>query len=183
MSSKKSPPEFSEFARWLASGSAEMLSSSKGGDVSSHRYAKLEATAREARDQFLLAREAARTGTASKNAHLEVLQLLAAADKSEAERPPELTTPRGFRVTLAYDEGSSTEAPSICVLVRCPESLIAQVQGQTAYLWNGSERFELGQFDSEGKAIGTLPVGVQISSSDLSTGRIKLEEPPPGTDR
>jgi hypothetical protein len=49
--------------------------------------------------------------------------------------------------------------------------------GQTAFLWNGSQRFELGQFDADGKAIGTLPAGIEITMSDFAAGHIKLEEP------
>ena len=67
------------------------------------------------------------------------------------------------------------------MLVQCPPEKVSQVQGSTAYLWNGSERFELGQFDADGKAIGTLPVGVQISISDFALGKVKLEEPPDPT--
>jgi hypothetical protein len=93
-----------------------------------------------------------------------------------------LTTARGFRVTLAYDEGASQGASSICVLVRCPPELIEAVQGETAYLWNGTERFELGQFDSEGKAIGTLPAGIEISLTDFALGNVRLEEPSPPAD-
>jgi hypothetical protein len=111
--------------------------------------------------------------------HVETLQLLAAADRSGVARPPELTTARGFRVTLAYDDGPDGESSSICVLVRCPSELIGRIKGETAYLWNGTERFELGQFDADGKAIGTLPAGIQITLSDFSSGRVKLDEPPP----
>jgi hypothetical protein len=64
------------------------------------------------------------------------------------------------------------------VLVQCPPELIDTVQGETAYLWNGQQRFELGPFDSEGKAIGTLPAGIEISASDFALGNVKLEEPP-----
>jgi hypothetical protein len=120
--------------------------------------------------------------SARSQGHLEVLQLLAAADKSDSSRLPELTTARGFRVTLAYEEGRDATEASICVLVRCPPELIDAVQGQSAFLWNGAERFELGQFDSEGKAIGTLPAGIEISLSDFAQGKVKLEEPPPGSD-
>ena len=86
-------------------------------------------------------------------------------------------TAKGFRVTLAYDDGTAAEQPSICVLVQCPPDQVAQVQGQTAYLWSGSERFELGQFDADGKAIGTLPAGIQITLSDFTAGTVKLEAP------
>jgi hypothetical protein len=108
------------------------------------------------------------------------LQLLAAADKSDSPRPADLTTARGFRVTLAFEEGGGGDLSSICVLVQCPPELIESVQGETAYLWNGAQRFELGQFDVEGKAIGTLPAGIEISPSDFAMGNVKLEEPPAG---
>jgi hypothetical protein len=111
--------------------------------------------------------------------YVEALQLLAASDRSGVARPPELITARGFRVTIAYDDGAEGESSSICVLVRCPSELIGQLKGETAYLWNGTERFELGQFDADGKAIGTLPAGIEITLSDFSSGRVKLDEPPP----
>jgi hypothetical protein len=148
-------------------------------------YDRLLAAAYVARNEVLRAAETARSPAAAVYTglrHFEVLELLAAADKSELSRPPELVTARGFRVTLAYDEGAGPDASSICVLVRCPPELITTIQGDTAYLWNGTERFELGQYDSEGKAIGTLPAGIEISLSDLGSGKVQLEEPPPATD-
>jgi len=39
------------------------------------------------------------------------------------------------------------------------------------------ERFSLGQFDADGKAIGALPSGVHISMTDFASGKVKLEEP------
>jgi hypothetical protein len=171
--SHDSPPGFDEFTRWVASRFGPQSSTAATG--TREGYEALLAAARVARDEMLRA-------TAAGSGYLEVLQLLAAADKSDSPRPPELMTARGFRVTLAYDEGGGSDASSICVLVRCPPELIGSVQGQTAFLWNGTERFELGQFDSEGKAIGTLPAGIEISLSDFTTGRVKLEEPPPPSD-
>jgi hypothetical protein len=140
------------------------------------------AAAREARAEVLNAAASLRPpAAASRGARIEVLRLLAAADPN-ATRPPELTTARGFRVTLAYDEGgvsAAAEGASICVLVHAPPEQVEAVQGKTAYLWSGNDRFELGQFDTDGKAIGTLPAGIEISLSDFVDGKIKLEEPPP----
>jgi hypothetical protein len=65
------------------------------------------------------------------------------------------------------------------VLVHCPVELISALEGRTAYLWYGEERFELGQFDAEGKAVGELPAGVEITASDFAQGKVKLEEPRP----
>ena len=59
---------------------------------------------------------------------------------------------------MAYEESADPPVSSICVLVRCPPELIASVQGETAYLWSGSERFELGRFHEACLAHGTLPV-------------------------
>ena len=165
MSRDRPAPEFNSFVAWLARQS-DASPSTKA--LPPERYAALLAAARDARQHHL-----ASTGTS----RIEVLHLLAAADKSDATRPPELTTARGFRVTLAYEEGGDPPVSSICVLVRCPPELIASIQGETAYLWSGNERFELGQFDTDGKAIGTLPAGIEISVSDFALGRIKLEEP------
>jgi hypothetical protein len=44
-------------------------------------------------------------------------------------------------------------------------------------LWKDEERFELGQFDAEGKAIGTLPAGVEMSAADFTQGKVKLQAP------
>ncbi len=63
------------------------------------------------------------------------------------------------------------------MLVHCPAELIAALEGKTACLWYGAERFELGEFDGEGKAIGELPPGVEITASDFALGKVKLEEP------
>jgi hypothetical protein len=142
------------------------------------RYLNLLIAARAARDEML----GTNSGIGGARPNFEVLRLLAAADNSDDSRPPEMVTARGFRVTLAYDEGNGGDPPSICVLVRCPAEVISAVQGRSAYLWNGTERFELGQFDPDGKAIGTLPAGIEISLSDFAMGKVKLEEPP-ATDR
>jgi hypothetical protein len=172
MSNNNELPDFDEFCGWLARHL-------KGPAQNGARYQGTLAAAGAARDEFLRAQSMAqRPKPAAKYGHFETLQLLAAADKSESARPPEVMTARGFRVTLAYDEGESADSSSICVLVRCPPELIEALEGETAYLWNGTDRFELGQFDSEGKAIGTLPGGIVISMSDFAQGRVKLEEPP-----
>ncbi|MDE2250034.1 MAG: hypothetical protein KGL25_01330 [Gammaproteobacteria bacterium] len=175
MSKPFTPPLFDEFPRWLAQREAHAATA-----LSHDRYQALLAAARLARDETLRAREEQAISCANHpGGRLQVLQLLAAATTWDpGSRPPELVTARGFRVSLAYDEGSDAIASSICVLVRCPPELIQRVIGQTAFLWNGSERFELGQFDAEGKAIGTLPAGVEIAVSDFRQGRVKLEEPP-----
>lgn len=174
MSNEPPMPDFNQFTLWLAQQSRAPIHRPE-------RYEELLAAAHTARDEFLAAREGA-APQAIGHGPIEVLQLLAAADRSDASRPPEVTTARGFRVTLAYEEGAELEASTICVLVRCPPALIEAIQGQTAYLWNGKERFELGQFDAEGKAIGTLPAGIQISMADFARGNVKLEEPPPETE-
>ncbi len=199
MSRNSSPPDFDAFLGWLAANIRSQASSehsqvsesvspqtSEGQAADTpNRYETLLAAARVARDEMLLATAVVKPATSvggTRGPHLEVLQLLAAADTSDSARPPELMTARGFRVTLAYDEGTGSESASICVLVRCPPELIQSIQGETAFLWNGAERFELGQFDSDGKAIGTLPAGIEISLSDFAVGKVKLEEPPPATD-
>jgi len=178
MSNNDELPDFNKFSGWLA----RQL---KGPAHKTERYQAALAAARVARDEFLRAQSTAvarRPEPAAKYGHFETLQLLAAADKAESARPPELMTARGFRVTLAYDEGEDAASSSICVLVRCPPELTERLEGETAYLWNGADRFELGEFDSEGKAIGTLPAGIAISVSDFAQGRVKLEEPPPEED-
>jgi hypothetical protein len=178
MSNDPKLPDFNEFARWMAARY-------KTPAANPGRYETLSAAARLARDEFLQARRSVaptKPEPAAGRGHFEVLHLLAAADKLEPARVPEVTTTRGFRVTLAYDEGEGAVGSSICVLVRCPPELIESIQGETAYLWNGKQRFELGQFDSEGKAIGTLPAGIEISPSDFALGNVQLEEPPPATD-
>jgi hypothetical protein len=168
-------PSFEEFARWLALRSPPPT-------LGGASYERLHAAARDARDEFLTGQRsiAPHPDASARYGHFEVLQLLAAADRSESPRPADMTTARGFRVTLAFEEGGGGEVSSICVLVQCPPELIESVQGETAYLWNGAQRFELGQFDAQGKAIGTLPAGIEISPSDFAMGNVKLEEPPAG---
>jgi hypothetical protein len=175
MSNDHNTPDFNEFSRWLARRF-------ESPTADAERYRALLSAARAAREDFLESRSGmpvSASESAASYGHLEVLQLLAAADKSPSAHLPELTTARGFRVTLVYDEGETPEASSICVLVRCPPQMIKAIEGETAYLWNSAQRFELGQFDSEGKAIGTLPAGIEISLSDFASGKVKLEEPPP----
>jgi hypothetical protein len=165
-------PNFAEFSRWFARRLSATPAATADPIV-------LKA-ATEARDEFLQSlREQDRRHSARspKVGRLQTLMLLAAADHDSSARPPEMTTARGFKVTLAYDEGQAAGGSSICVLVQCPPELLSLVQGETAYLWNGTERFELGQFDADGKAIGTLPAGIEITLSDFAAGHVKLEEP------
>jgi hypothetical protein len=166
------PPDFGQFARWVALQATRPV-------ASADRYGTLLDAARAARDECVRTMESASSSPPVKEAQnfIEVLQLLAAASKDDTARPPEITTARGFRVTLAYDDGESPEQSSICVLVQSPPDILPYVQNRTVYLWNGSQRFELGEFDIDGKAIGTLPAGVQISLSDFASGKIRLEEP------
>jgi len=175
MSKDSKVPSFEEFARWLALRSPQPT-------PDEGRYERLRAAARDARDEFLTGQRGIEPNpdASAHYGHFEVLQLLAAADKSESPRPANLTTARGFRVTLAFEEGGGGDVSSMCVLVQSPPELIESVQGETAYLWNGAQRFELGQFDAEGKAIGTLPAGIEISPADFAMGNVKLEEPPAG---
>ena len=177
MAAENEKPTFADFTRWLAR--TDQISVQAPADGSA-RHQQVLASARTARDESLRLGQQLIPAVASGT--LEVLQLLAAADKSENARPPELTTPKGFRVTLAYDDGGTAVGPSIAVLVQCPAERIAELQGQTVFLWNSAERFELGQFDSDGKALGTLPAGLEITLSDFKMGRVKLEEPNPPTD-
>jgi hypothetical protein len=173
MSNEPKLPDFNQFSRWLAARVNQQ-------GIQGERYDELREAAREARNEFVQALQSSATRRrepAVPSGSLEVLQLLAAADRSDSSPLPEITTLRGFRVTLAYDEESATGAASLCVLVHCPLELIASLEGKTVYLWHGAERFELGQFDGEGKAIGVLPAGIEISASDFAQGRVKLEEP------
>jgi hypothetical protein len=171
MSRDTLPPDFPTFTRWLAETRLRASSETAQATI----YDTLLKAARIARDEMLRA-------TSWGSHRFETLTLLAAATEGDTARPPELTTARGFRVTLVYDDGENPGESSICVLVQCPDGMISQVQGEVAYLWNGSQRFELGQFDADGKALGTLPAGVQISLSDFSQGNVKLEEPPEKND-
>jgi hypothetical protein len=175
MSSNHSRPSFHQFTRWVA------VKSVAGGATIEVPEAIREAARATRNDAITVARTAIvdLSLASSTESSVEVIRLLAAASADDNSRPPELMTARGFRVTLAYDEGTSGNGSSICVLVRAPNELIDEIQGQTAFLWNGAERFELGQFDSDGKAIGTLPAGIEISLSDFVTGRVKLEGPIP----
>jgi hypothetical protein len=166
MTNPATPPGFQTFTRWLAATQSLVPEVTAVSSV----YGRVLSAARTARDETLRCMPRVPH-------QLETLQLLAAATSDEGDRPPELTTARGFRVTLAYEEGDTPGSSSIAVLVQCPADIVASVQGETAYLWNGSERFALGQFDTDGKALGTLPAGVEISLSDFKQGKVKLEEP------
>jgi hypothetical protein len=160
---------FEDFTAWLAGRSPAAL-----GHDAGHTLLRAARAARDA----TLAHERADLPRPRSRGHVEILPLLAAADGSDSSLPTELITPRGFRVALAYDEGSDPNSSSICVLVRCPPELIELITGKIVFLWAGSERFELGEFDSEGKAIGTLPAGLGISLGDFASGHVKLEAPP-----
>jgi hypothetical protein len=172
MKNERPAPDFGDFARWIAT---------RQGAVAEFREptGEMLAAARKARDELAASQisHLLPPGSAAEPPTVEVLKLLAAASANSNSQPPELITPRGFRVTLAYEEESSAGGASICVLVRCPPQVIQQVQGKTVYLWNGAARFELGQFDADGKALGTLPAGIEITLSDFARGIVKLEAP------
>jgi len=173
MSDNPSGPDLMTFARWLAT----KVDSRGIADTATRRpSASLVAAARRARDESRHLAEDLGTGRGLLPAPIgEVLLLLAAADESDAVLPPELMTASGFRVTLASELGVEPGAATLCVLVRCPAGLMDSIEGQIACLCRGAERFELGEFDSEGKAIGTLPAAVDITLSDFSRGIIRLE--------
>jgi hypothetical protein len=167
---------YEDFTAWLARRSRSACAEHQARPV-------LLRAARAARDATLSATTGAAASRWEAGGHLECVQLLAAADGCDTSRPTELVTPRGFRVALAYDEGSDPNGSSICVLVRCPPELVEVITGKTVFLWAGCVRFELGEFDSEGKAIGTLPAGLDISLGDFASGHVKLEAPPLRDDR
>lgn len=173
MCPNRATPKFEDFLQFVASRHRVAPRDSSPPD---RVLAAARAARRELRAAEPLDRAAQRQGC------IEALELLAAASDGVA-RPSDLVTVRGFRVRLDYRDGTDSQPSSICVLVQCPEPLLATVQGRIAYLWNGAERFELGEFDADGKAIGTLPAGIEITLADFATGRIKLEAPEfPGGD-
>jgi hypothetical protein len=172
MENERPKPDFIDFARWIAARQRVVPALREPTE-------QMFAAARKARDEVAASRVShlPTPGSASGPPIVEVLRLLAAASTDSTSLPPELLTPRGFRVTLAYEEESSLRRASICVLVKCPPQMIEQIQGKTVYLWSGAERFELGQFDADGKALGTLPAGIEITLSDFAKGIVKLEAP------
>src|SRR5205807_922341 len=94
-------PDFPQFSRWVARKLA-------AANPLTPDPATLHAAAREARDEFrstVREHRAHLAGARLKVGRLETLTLLAAADHGASTRPPEMTTARGFKVTLAYDEG------------------------------------------------------------------------------
>jgi nicotinamidase-related amidase len=172
MENERPAPDFGDFARWIAARQ-------RAAPEFREPTERLLAAARRARDDIATTRisHPPTRGSQSGPTIVEVLTLLAAASTDSGLPPPELMTPRGFRVTLSYEEESGAGRTSICVLVRCPQEMIDEVQGKTVYLRNGAARFELGQFDSDGKALGTLPAGIEITLSDFAKGLVKLEAP------
>ena len=171
MSDRSPRPDFSVFTRWLAREEARLRP--HAGAAEPDAPTNLLQAARNMRDEML----ALRQGFVAPQGVLEPLRLMAAADAEPNVRPPELTTPRGFRVTLDFEEGTAASPSSIAVLVQGPDRLREQLVGQTVYLWSGRTRFELGQFDADGKALGTLPAGIEISLADFTSGNVQLEEP------
>jgi hypothetical protein len=172
MENERPAPDFSDFTRWLAAWQGAVPECREPTE-------QMLAAARKARDDVAASRvsQLLTPGSASEPSLVEVLKLLAAASTDPNSQPPELLTPRGFRVTLAYEEEAGPRRASICVLVRCPPQMIEQVQGKTVYLWSGAARFELGQFDADGKALGALPAGIEITLADFAKGIVKLEAP------
>jgi len=179
MPNERPPADITAFARWLANRESTL-------PAAPETTAPVLTAARRARDEFTRAIQSARPlepRSVAGEGTMEVLELLAAASADPSARPPEMLTPRGFRVTLAFDEGTASDRASICVLVRCPPEMIEKVAGKSVYLWSGTSRFELGQFDVDGKAIGTLPAGIEITLADFATGSVQLEAPSSSDDR
>jgi hypothetical protein len=178
MPNERQPADFSAFVWWLAKRESTLPAAPELTNP-------VLTAARRARDEFAHAIQSVRPPqprSVAGGGTMEVLELLAAAS-TDPSQPPEMLTPRGFRVTLAFDEGTASDRASICVLVRCPPEMIEYVQGKSAYLWSGTSRFELGQFDVDGKAIGTLPAGIEITLADFATGSVQLEAPSSSEDR
>lgn len=166
------PPDFDALTRWVAAR----------GKAAAPAQARAQAP-QALLDAARAARDAMRASVRLENpGNIEVLELLAAASRDEESTLPEMTTARGFRVSLVYDEGLAADSASICVLVQCPPQLKERLFGKTVHLWNGAQRIELGQFDADGKAIGTLPAGLEITVSDFARGQVKLEEPDTSSD-
>jgi len=162
MSGESSNRDFPAFTRWVAKrfgARAEQVRPPQ----------ELVTAARDARDEILRATQAPD--------EIEVLNVVAAADFTETRRPTDLTTARGYCVSFAFDESGGANARGVCVRVQCPERLIGCSEGRSPALWKGAERFELGEFDADGNAIGTLPPGVDITLADLAQGQVKLQEP------
>ncbi len=172
MSPDPSVPAFDEFLRFVAThyGSFRIGASPPDRLLAAARSARKALQALHPQDRTPRSSDPPAAGDA------EVLELLAASSEG-APAPSERVTGRGFRVRLDYRDGTYAEASSICVLIQCPPDLIAWVQGKRACLWSGTERFELGEFDVDGKAIGTLPAGIEITLADFAAGRVKLEAP------
>lgn len=163
--SENRAPRFEDFTRWVAGLG---------------RVSIITTPTERLRESAQAARDASMRGRSAPIGRREVLALLAAATEDSGV-PPEMTTARGFRVSIVYGEAPVGGA-SLCVLVQCPEALAPKLVGRTAYLWNGDRRFELGQFDPDGRAIGTLPAGIEITASDFKRGAVQLEEPDPPHD-
>lgn len=165
-------PTFDEFLRFMALKHRPPMAKSAPPD-------RLLAAARAARDEWRASNYAPRFAnhaSAIPESHIEAFELLAASS-NENTRPSELVTVRGFKVRLDYRDGTNSEPSSIAVLIQCPQHWINRVQGRIAFLWNGIERFELGEFDADGKVLGALPAGIEITLADFATGQVKLETP------
>ncbi|HEY0801617.1 MAG TPA: hypothetical protein VGD54_12295 [Steroidobacteraceae bacterium] len=179
MPSDSTPPDFKAFARWVASRTSASQSSGESWDA-------LLAASRAARDEVLRTTQLPAVGfaaLAAERQNIELLQVLAAATEDKTSLPPELSTAKGFRAALSRDTNMGVAQPpsdvarsSIAVLVQAPLDRIAWVQDKTAFLWKGAERFELGQFDADGRAYGSLPVGVDVTLADFTGANIRLEE-------
>jgi hypothetical protein len=163
--SENRTPSFEDFAHWVAGMGRVSTITTPSERLRESARAASAASVRE--QQVPIGRR-------------EILSLLAAATEDSGV-PPEMTTARGFRVSIVYGE-APVGAASLCVLVQSPEALAPKLVGRTAYLWSGDRRFELGQFDPDGRAIGTLPAGIEITASDFQHGAVQLEEPDPPHD-
>jgi hypothetical protein len=163
-------PEVAAFARWVAARFQVLPLRDLGGLPT----LKLRSAADQARrDALAVLGQVA--GMPARR--LEPIETLAASSPDDKGLPAEMRTARGFRVLLSYEEEPMYGTASLCVLVQAPPQLAARIAGSRVYLWHGSDRHEIGELDADGKAMGVLPVGLQISPADLVAGRVMLEEP------
>jgi hypothetical protein len=161
------PPRVAAFARWIARRDRAGADRAAPAPVPE----AIIAAARAARAAQLALLDG---GVAAVGSRIEVL---AASDTGPPGLPQALLTARGFRIALSYDEAEDGTGRSLCVLVQAPPEFAARVNGAEVFLRSGDRRFPIGHFDADGKALGTLPVGFEISPADLAAGRVLLEEP------
>jgi hypothetical protein len=159
MTNRRRPESLEDFARWLVRTRQERDEDARPPD------SEVLAAARDAWRQHQWLQRSQRDALAERlraGAYTEEIELMAAADSDRDRWLPRLRTPNGFSISALYAANNAPGDRPVGLLVECPADLIDMFRGLKVQLSAGGRWIEIGEVDSDGKAIGDLPEGVDL---------------------